>query len=208
MSIREQALPELSGAWSAAARDLAANKAIQIGIADEGGTRTLSDTTRILNYREQDYAIYAARERAAGRTPQAMTVWRPINAFGTSFHNFGAARDAKIISRPKAMSYDEAVKVVRAAMARAGLRGISSVNDQLHFELPISLTEAKARWDAFNASSGGTSSGGGGSSGDSSSGGGSSVTSPLKPSGSSLLGALFALAILGGGFAVYRKWFA
>jgi hypothetical protein len=223
MPVRQEGLPELVSAWNSLARDAASNLKIQIGIADDGGFRTEADTTRDLGYRQQEWAIYAANERKAGRTPQAINVWRPINAFGTSFHNYGAARDAKIISRPAGMSYDAAVKAVRGILARNGLRGISSVNDQLHFELPISLAEAKRRWEAYKAQPAklppmvttapapgdddGLDSGNIDAGDDDSDGGTATDAGAMqtKPAGKALLGALVGIVVLGGVYLVARR---
>jgi hypothetical protein len=211
VSVRTDALPELVNAWQAAARDLAANSAIQIGIADFGGTRTQADTTLILGYRDQDYAVYAAQMKAAGKTPQSKAAWRPIQPYMGSFHDFGAARDAEIVSKPAGMSYDDAVKTIRAAMQRAGLRGISSPNDLLHFELVQPLTTVRDWWNDYqnhtgryaDASDGGDTDDADDGSGDDVGDGGDMQTTPT---GKAVLGALVSLAVVGGAWVLYRRF--
>jgi hypothetical protein len=147
VSVNETALPELDAAWESLGRDAAVSYGIQLGIADFGGTRTEADTTLILQYRADDYAVYARQERAAGRTPEPVNTWRRIAPYGSSFHNYGAARDGRLVSYPANMTEDRAIAAVRSLASRNGLRTIN--HDPLHFELPITLEDAAQRWENF-----------------------------------------------------------
>lgn len=145
-SLIVQALPELLEA-EAKLRAEAAKLGITYGIAAFGGVRTQSDTTRILKYRDDDWAVAVRRDPGlAKRTTKEK--WRPIAPFGSSFHNYGAAFDLEIISAPpgrsKQWAHDELDKIA----PRVGLRTGDSFNDEPHFELPITLAEAKRRWEA------------------------------------------------------------
>lgn len=138
------ALPELVVAES----DLRMRaQALGIGyrIADFGGApRTLADTIKIMSYRAADYAKAVASGEISASTP--INVFRPINAYGTSYHNYGAAFDVLITSAPPGMSFDLALARLKALAPAVGLRS-NVPNDPPHFELPISLEEAKARWE-------------------------------------------------------------
>lgn len=136
-------LPELRDA-EAHLRQLALAKGITYSIADFGGIRSLSDTTRILRYRDNDYAVYVNAMRRANKTPMAKELWRPIAPFGGSMHNFGAAFDVSIITGN--------LSALGALAPQVGLRwggNFKSRKDYPHFELPISLNEAKAKWEAL-----------------------------------------------------------
>lgn len=150
MSINLAALPDLDDAI-ATLEQLAAARGILFRVANEGGYRTEADTARILAYREAEYAIYAARERTAGRSPLAINKWRPIAPFGSSYHNYGAARDLEITARPSTLTADDALEVLGSLAPGAGLRWGGSFGDPPHFELPISLDAAAAAWAEYSA---------------------------------------------------------
>lgn len=210
--IRDIGLPELLAAWQNFTRDAASNLRIQVGIADDGAFRTEADTLRDLGYRKAEWAAYAAAERKAGRVPQPETVWRPIQPYGASYHNFGAARDAKIISRPAGMSYDQAVKALRGIAARNGLATISSKNDQLHFQLPVPLTTARDWWTQYQARTGRYADVEGLPGGDIA----KALADDAMPddgqknssSGGALVGAVVGLALAGGLFVALRRFAA
>src|SRR5437899_1979610 len=60
-------------------------------------------------------------------------------------HNYGAAFDAKITRAPAGMSNDSALQQLKMLAPSVGLSS-SVPNDPPHFELPISLDEAKSLW--------------------------------------------------------------
>jgi hypothetical protein len=158
MSVRLEALPELESAWDATVSDAAA-EGIQLTIADFGGFRTANDTALILSYKQADYDAYAAAARAAGRTPVPITgPWddgspRPIAPYGQSWHDYGAARDADIVSFPSSMTLEDAIVRVDAIATANGLDTGAAYSDPLHLQLPVSLDEARARWAEYSSSS-------------------------------------------------------
>lgn len=125
-------------------------------VADYGAVRTQADTNTILGYRDKDYAAYVAAAQRAGKTPVSKNTFRPIAPFGSSYHNAGAAFDARIIGFPAAkMTGAQAVARLGAIGEEAGLRWgghfpPGSV-DEPHFELAISLPDAAARWKLWQA---------------------------------------------------------
>lgn len=131
---------------------LAKPEGIEFTTADFGGVRTEADTARILKYRDDDYAVYVRnlKARNPSATPVPKTTWRPINPFGTSMHNFGCARDLKIVHTPASFSESAAINRLGALAPSCGLRwgGKFHRPDPPHFELPITLDEAKHRWEA------------------------------------------------------------
>jgi hypothetical protein len=136
------ALPELRAAEQRL-RALAASRGIIYKFADEGEVRSESDTVRIMGYRDAEYANYVKAFRAKygmTRQPVSKYEWRPINAFGTSHHNFGAAFDALMMKGTLAQ--------LGALAPAVGLvwGGTFARKDYPHFQLPITLNEAKARW--------------------------------------------------------------
>ena len=153
MSIRYDALPELENAWDLLS-ELAAGEGIGIAVQDYGGYRNAADTSEILAFKDRDYAAYAQAQRAAGRVPIPITgPWengnsRPIQPYGSSYHNYGAARDFKITQRG-GYSEGEALARVQSLAEAAGLRSGKSFGDSYHLELPITLAEARARWAAI-----------------------------------------------------------
>jgi hypothetical protein len=146
--------PDLTEAIDKLAR-WAATEGIEFTTADFGGVRTQADTTRILKYRDDDYAVYVRnlREKSPGKTPVPKTTWRPINPFGTSMHNYGCARDLRITKRPSSFSESEALHRLGGLAPQCGLRwgGAFHRPDPPHFELPITLEQAKQRWEERNA---------------------------------------------------------
>ncbi len=122
---------------------------IQFDTADFGGVRTKADTVRILKYRDDDYAVYVRnlKKNSPAATPVAIERWRPINPFGTSYHNYGGARDLKIIAShmPKADALAKLGSIAHFSGLRWG--GFFGRVDPPHFELPITLAEVKRRYE-------------------------------------------------------------
>jgi hypothetical protein len=139
------ALPQLIAAENQL-RERANALGITYVIADFGGTpRTQADTTLIMAYRADDYAKAVARDPSVADIP--IDDWRPIRPFGSSMHNYGAAFDVKIMSAPAGVSFDDALQQLKDTASSVGLRS-NVPNDQPHFELPITLDDAKAQWAA------------------------------------------------------------
>lgn len=198
MSIRQDALPELVTAWSELLR-LAAARGITVTIEDFGGYRTQADTSLILGYRDQDYALYVARAKAAGQTPVSEAAFRPIAAYGASAHNYGAARDAEITGAPAGMTDAQALAVLGSLAPQAGLRwgGTFTNPDTDHFELPWTLDEWAGRWTDYQNGAGGYA------------GGGDETGSPDNPTptpaGQATLAALIVVALGGGLWLLLRR---
>lgn len=140
-------LPELQAA-ELKLRALAAARGISYVIADFGGLRSLADTTLILKYRVDDYAAAARANPDTLNTPIAQ--WRPISPFGSSYHNYGAAFDVLVTAHPVGVN---GYSVLGQLAPQCGLRWGGSPEftaggtvDIPHFELPISLTEARIKW--------------------------------------------------------------
>lgn len=144
-------LPELQSAYAQLAA-IGAAHGVTIAVADFGGIRTEADTNRILGYRQADYN--AAVKAGSVRPDTTLQQFRPINAFGTSFHNYGAAFDVLIVGRPSNMSEYDAQKMLGQYAPSLGLRwgGLFKNADPPHFELAMTLDEVKRRY----ASSGGS----------------------------------------------------
>lgn len=153
MSIRLEALPELVARMQELERRANA-EGIFFRVADYGGTRTEADTARILAYRDADYAIYEAKERQAGRTPLPKETWRRIAPYGSSYHNYGAARDLIITAKPGGMTSTAAMDRVATIAPSIGLRRPLPKDDPGHFELAITLADARARWGNYVAAAG------------------------------------------------------
>lgn len=121
-----------------------ASQGIEIGIADFGGFRTPADTTRILDYRQTEYD----QAIAVGSIPSSMTIdqFRPIAPYGHSFHDYGAAFDIRLKSIPDGMTTDQAFTFAGALAPSLGLRwgGTFHNGDARHFELDVSLSEARS----------------------------------------------------------------
>jgi hypothetical protein len=152
MSIRYDAVPELLDRWDLLT-ELLGGEGIGIAVADYGGYRTAADTTEIQGFKDRDYAAYAAAERRAGRVPVPITgPWengnsRPIQPYGSSYHNYGAARDFTITQRG-GLSERDALARVQSLAEAAGLRSGKSFGDDYHLELPITLAAARELWAA------------------------------------------------------------
>lgn len=154
MSIRLQGLPALLELWDQLVTAAAA-QGITIDVADYGGFRTAADTADILNYRDADYKVYVAAQLAAGLPIADENTWRPIAQFGQSLHDYGAARDVKIVSAPSTMSGLAVVAAIDTAAESLGLSTGASYGDPLHVQLPISVDEAAGEWNDYVAAGGG-----------------------------------------------------
>ena len=149
-------LPETAIAYNALDA-YARSQGISIRVADFGGIRTQSDTTKILQYRQDDYN---AELRAGLITPDTtLQQFRPIASFGSSYHNYGAAFDIQVVAWPSSMTQYGALKMLGAYAPNIGLRwgGTFPNPDTPHFELAITLADAKQRYTSY-ASGGGASS--------------------------------------------------
>jgi hypothetical protein len=139
-----KALPELIVAEERL-RKLAAAEGIVYRIADFGGVRTEADTVKILKYRADDYA---AAQKAGDKNAlaKAITDWRPIAPFGSSFHNYGAAFDVRPTQWPATLAPLAVMEKLRSLAPKAGLRVLNTKDDPWHFELNTTLDEARRRW--------------------------------------------------------------
>lgn len=148
MATPSGALPDTQAAYAAMVQYLA-NSGIGATLADYGGVRTQADTNTILTDRQNDYNA----DVAAGRVSPDTTLqrYRPISPYGSSFHNYGAAFDLAITSRPAGMSYDDALAFAGAHAPVLGLRwgGHFTNPDPPHFELAIPLSQARAKYAAM-----------------------------------------------------------
>ena len=188
MTIRTEALPELLSLWNGV-ESTAAAEGIAIGIADFGGFRTEGDTALILQYRVDDYNA----DLSAGRISPTLSLqdYRPIAPYGQSWHDYGAARDFKIVSKPASLSTDDAIARVDTIAESIGLRTGASYGDPWHLELAVPLDQAAAMWADYQAAGGASS-----SSSSSSSGPGSAAMSAIW----------IGLAIGAGALTVLRYW--
>ena len=142
-------------------RGLAAVEGLQYGVADFGGLRTEADTAQALHYRDMDYAAYVARAKAAGRVPLPITgAWddgkpRPIQPFGLSFHNFGAAADIVPTVVPAGMTFSSAQNRLGTLAGKAGLvwGGLWSGNsyDPRHVQLATGLAQVRDMWNQYQS---------------------------------------------------------
>lgn len=142
-------LPELTAAIEEL-RGLCRADGIEFDTADFGGVRTEADTQKILGYRDADYAVYVRNlERSHPESkPTAKEIWRPIAPFGSSMHNYGAARDLKVLVKPESFSDAEALRRIGSHAPSCGLRwggDFKKKVDPPHVELAISLDEARRR---------------------------------------------------------------
>jgi hypothetical protein len=131
--------------------------------------------------------VYVRQTKAAGRVPVALNAFRPIAPYGQSYHNYGAAFDVWVLSVPEGKTQAWGLLMLQNAAAAVGLRSGVSFGDPPHFELPITLADARARWQAAT---------------------GQVVTVPTKaPQGAATAGVLLALAALASlvAFAVHRR---
>jgi hypothetical protein len=78
-----------------------------------------------------------------------LNVFRPIAPFGQSYHNYGAAFDVAILSRPAGMSETTALATLGAYAPQVGLRwgGTFRNADYPHFELAIPISQAQAAYE-------------------------------------------------------------
>lgn len=134
-------------------RDVAHTDGIEFDVADFGGVRTEADTERIMKYRADDYALYVLRlkQKQPNATPIPIEVWRPIAPFGSSYHNYGYARDVKIVKRPASLSEAECLRRLGSYAPACGLTwggAFAHRVDPPHFQLAITLGEARKRWQA------------------------------------------------------------
>jgi hypothetical protein len=168
-------LPELRDA-EALLRKNASQHGITYNIADFGGLRTQADTVKIMQYRANDYAEYL-KTVPDGQTPTPIDSWRPIAPFGVSYHNYGAAFDVNVTAVPAGRTLAWGLAIMKNAAPAVGLRS-DIPSDPPHFELPITLSDAKGRWALFMGT----------------------------PSGSSSVGVVLALAALGAlvAFAIHH----
>lgn len=124
-----------------------------IDTADFGGVRTEEDTIRILKYRDDDYAVYVAAlaKSHPGQAPTPKEVWRPIAPFGLSLHNWGCARDFKILKRPDSFTESACFQRMGLHAVAVGLQWGGNFKrrpDVPHVQLPVDPITARARWDA------------------------------------------------------------
>lgn len=146
------ALPELKAA-ELKLRKNALQHGITYAVAEFGGIRSLSDTTKAMNYRDADYAVYL-KNLPAGKAPLPKDQWRPIAPYGNSYHNYGAAFDVYVTAVPEGRSQSWGLQLLQIAGPAVGLRNGASFNDPPHFELPISLSDARAKWSQFTGGTG------------------------------------------------------
>lgn len=124
---------------------------IEFDTADFGGVRTEADTIRIMKYRDDDYAVYVRnlKAKSPGKTPTPKHIWRKIAPFGSSFHNYGAARDLRVTKHPPSFTASKALDRLRALAPSCGLATIT--NDPPHVQLKITLAQARQRYLARTA---------------------------------------------------------
>jgi len=143
-------LPELRAAEQGL-RTQAEREGIAYVIAPFGGPlRTAADTTTILTYRKNDYAVYVAAQRKAGKVPVDINTFRRIAPYGSSYHDFGAAFDINISAWPDGMSRDEALTHVGAMAGSHNLKWGAAFGDTPHFELALPLDVVKTMWAAYS----------------------------------------------------------
>lgn len=126
---------------------------IEFDTADFGGVRTEADTSKILKYRTDDYAVYVRNLKAKNprATPVPIGKWRPIAPFGSSMHNFGCARDLRVTRYPDSFSKSAALNRLGALAPSCGLEWGGAWRgkvDPPHMQLPITLAQARQRWQA------------------------------------------------------------
>lgn len=142
MSSLAGVLPQTAAAHDQLREFATTNLGIDFSIADDGGFRDQSDTTRILAIRDREYQDAIAN----GEIPSTLSIdrWRPIAPFGHSYHNYGAAFDVAITRTPTNES--DALEQLGAVAPQFGLRwgGGFTNPDPYHFELAIPIAEARA----------------------------------------------------------------
>lgn len=121
-----------------------------------GFVRTPADTAAYMAYRNAEWAIYAAQQRARGKAIVPKEQWRPIAAFGNSYHNYGAAFD---VTMARGTLAELGALAPAAGLRWGGDAGFQAAKrtDPPHFQLPITLLEAKARWLKLGNAPGSTS---------------------------------------------------
>jgi uncharacterized protein YaaQ len=150
MTIRtQQMLPQTLAAYDAIRAALAGH-GYTVSLADFGGFRTQADTTLILEYRQEDYNAAVAAGKISPDT--TLQQFRAIAPYGSSYHDYGAAFD---LSGPSA-----ALKLAGQLAPSYGLRWPLPTRDPAHFELDMTLEDARALFNAGGADA--TSAGGGG----------------------------------------------
>lgn len=151
----DQALPELRAAEERL-RSRGHDNGISYVFAQYGGLRTQADTNQILAFRKADYERDVRRNPKLARVP--INTYRPIAPFGRSMHNWGAAFDVLITGVPQGWTRDKALAVLGAIAPTVGLRwGGTFPSDRIdppHFELPISVVDARARYLAYTGGKG------------------------------------------------------
>lgn len=132
-------------------RSIAQSLGIGYALAQYGGMRTQADTNQILGYRLNDYRAAIKKNPTVARIP--IDTWRPIAPFGRSLHNWGAAFDIIITAAPPGWTAAKALAALGAMAPQAGLRwGGTFSKDRLdppHFELPMSVVDARAAYLQF-----------------------------------------------------------
>ncbi len=146
-------LPELKAA-ELKLRKNAAQHGITYAVAEFGGLRTLTDTTKAMGYRDADYAVYVKQMQAAKKTPLSKEEWRPIQPYGNSYHNYGAAFDVYVISVPEGRTQSWGLQMLGIAAPAVGLRNGASFNDPPHFELPLPLSRVREMWAKLTGGTG------------------------------------------------------
>jgi hypothetical protein len=157
MSDLQGLMPGTVAAYHALAQ-YGATQGIAFTVANFGGLRTLSDTTKILDYRQQDYD--AARQAGTIRPDTTLSEFRPIAPFGSSYHNYGAAFDVWITRTPQGDAPNSWTEAPGAAAAKRvlgtyaptiGLRwgGTFSNPDPPHFEVAVPLSLARTMYQEF-----------------------------------------------------------
>ena len=132
-------------------RALARADGIQFDTAAYGGVRTEADTIKILGFRAKEYPLYVTALAVSHpeRIPDPIEVWRPIAPFGSSMHNWGCARDIIILKKPDGFTEAEAFRRVGSHASDCGLKWGGTFQqrpDPPHFEVRMTLGEAKKRW--------------------------------------------------------------
>lgn len=147
-----ETLPELQDAEARLYAYATGTLGIDYRIADFGAFRTEADTTEIKGYRQNDYNEAVKANPAIAHIP--INTWRPISSYGSSWHNYGAAFDVLILDAGRYASSSAALQALKQAAPSFGLRS-NVPNDPPHFELPISIDEARNKWlDYVNSDSG------------------------------------------------------
>lgn len=162
----DAALPELREAFGKLS-EYAKSLGMTIHVLPTGGVRTEADTVLYKSYRAADYAVAVAKNPGIAGIPIGQ--WRPIANFGSSFHNYGAAFDIEFGSGglPGTAGYvsehdglygftrDFALESLGEYAQTIGMRWGGNFKaskttgpDPVHFELNMTLAEAKARWAA------------------------------------------------------------